>query len=75
MAGTSHDNVPDVAVEIDFYFLEDDDSPDDNMVEDVSWAHDIEDTMRSLDKDISSRYDDTHKDEPQPSTSKRVRLT
>lgn len=45
------------------------------MVEDVSWAQDIEDTMRSPDKDMSSGYDDTHKDEPHPRTFKRVRLT
>lgn len=47
---TSYDNVPDVAEEIDFDFLEDDDSPDDNMVEDVSWAQEIEDTVRSLER-------------------------
>lgn len=75
MARTSYDNVPDVAVEIDLNFLEDGDSPDDNMVEDVLWAQDIKDTMRSPDKNMSSGYDDTHKDEPHRSTSKRVRLT
>lgn len=73
---STDNNVPDVAVEIDFDFLEDDDTPDYNMVEDVSWAQDIEDTMRSpLYKDMSSGSDNTHKDEPHPSTSERARLT
>lgn len=67
-SGTSCDNVPDVAPEIDFDSPEGDDLSDVDVIEDVLWAQDIEETSPSPDRD-------PHTEEPLPCPFKRAKFT